>query len=69
MQFERRLAQEKAAMTNNPEDWKLFRSLRNKTTASIRKDKKSWEEQKFSQVNNTSTDMWRSVKDWLIGTI
>ena len=66
LQRERNLAQEKAASTNDPEDWKIFRSLRNQSTSSVRKDKRKWEAQKFSQnENNTSSDIWKSVKGFL----
>ena len=65
IQAERNLAQEKAGLTNNPEDWRHYRSLRNLATAKIREDKKKWEEQRFSQDANSSTDVWRTVKGWL----
>ena len=42
LQRERNLAQEKAASTNDPEDWKIFRSLRNQSTSSVRIDKRKW---------------------------
>ena len=65
LQRERNLAQQKASVTNEAEDWRIFRSLRNRTTASIRKDKKEWEEKKFQCEENSSSDMWRTVKGWL----
>ena len=39
LQNERNLAQEKAAETGNPEDWRMYKSLRNQTTARMRADK------------------------------
>ena len=36
IQVERNHAQEKAALTNEPEDWRQFRSLRNLATAKVR---------------------------------
>ena len=65
LQAERNMAHEKAAKSDNPEDWRLFRSLRNKATAKIRADKKRWEQEKFSHVENSSSDIWNSVKGWL----
>ena len=65
LQRERNLAQQKASVTNEAEDWRIFRSLRNRTTASIRKDKKEWEEKKFQCEENSSSDMWWTVKGWL----
>ena len=65
LQRERKFAQEKAAFTNDPEDWRTFRSLRNQATASVRMDKKRWEEQRFDSLKNSTTDIWRSLKGWL----
>ena len=65
MQKERNLAQEKAAQSDDPEDWRHFRSLRNQATAKVREDKKKWEEERFSSGDNSSTDTWRAVKGWL----
>ena len=65
LQEKRNEAQKKAAQTDDPGDWKLFRSLRNQTTAKVREDQKKWEEQRFDKNRNTSTDTWRTVKGWL----
>ena len=65
LQAERNMAHEKASKSDSPEDWRLFRSLRNKATAKIRADKKRWEHEKFSHVENSSSDIWNSVKGWL----
>ena len=65
LQVERSLAQQKASYTKDPDDWRLYRVLRNRTTSSVRQDKIKWEKQKFSLLENTSSDVWRSVKGWL----
>jgi len=65
LQIERNLAQERATKTDNPEDWRIFRALRNQTTASIRRDRKKWEETKFSHIDNSCSDVWKSVKGLL----
>ena len=65
LQKQRNSAQKRAALTGNPEDWRIFRSLRNRATASVRKDKARWERNKFSDVDHSSTDIWRTVKTWL----
>ena len=39
--------------------------MRNKTTARIRADKKKWEQERFSHVENDSSNIWKSVKGWL----
>ena len=43
----------------------MYKSLRNLTTAKIREDKKKWEAQKLTREENSSTDIWRTVKGWL----
>ena len=54
-------AQDRAAQTDDPDDWRIFRSIRNQVTARSRADKKVWEEQKLEN----SSDMWKTVKSWL----
>ena len=58
-------AHKKAAATDSPEDWKLFRSIRNRVTALIRRDKKLWEQKKLDCSLNDSEQTWRTVKSWL----
>ena len=65
LQVERNCAQERAAHTSDPEDWRHYKSLRNLTTGRVRSDRKRWEEQKLAQDENCSTDIWRTVKGWL----
>ena len=65
LQEARNHAQEKASETKDPEDWRVYKSLRNLTTAKIREDKKKWEAQKLTREENSSTDIWRTVKSWL----
>ena len=64
-QAERDMAQDKASQTDDAEDWKKFRSLRNQATQKVREDKKKWEQQKFDEENNSSSDTWKTVKGWL----
>ena len=58
----REAAQEKAAETDHPEDWQLFISLRNQVTLKGREDKKTWEEKKLDLNENSTTDVWKTVK-------
>ena len=51
--------------TDNPDDWRYFRSLRNQVTARLRDDKKSWELKKLDISENNPTEIWRAVKGWL----
>ena len=62
---QREAAQEKAARTNNQEDWRNFTSLRNQVTAKKREDKKKWKEKKLDPTQNSCTDTWKTVKGWL----
>ena len=64
-QAERDMAQEKASQTDDPLDWKKFRFLRNQVTQKVREDKKKWEQPKFDQENNLSSDTSTTVKGWL----
>ena len=65
LQHERDDAQKKASHTDDPEDWRLFRSLRNLVTSRSRSDKAEWEQKKLDDKENTPTDIWNCVKSWL----
>lgn len=65
LQKERDAAQEKAAQSDNPDDWRQFRSLRNQVTARLRAEKKEWDRKKLDHTENSSTDIWKSVKGCL----
>jgi hypothetical protein len=64
LQAERNAAQEKAAESDRTEDWRLFRSLRNQVTARSRSDQSNWEEKKLDDKENTSPQVWRTIKGW-----
>ena len=55
---QREAAKSKAAQTDDPEDWRNYRSIRNQVTGRSRADKKRWEEQRLDNTN----DMWKTVK-------
>ena len=65
LQRKRNEAQERASNSGKLEDWRIFKSLRNQTTARVREDKKNWEMKRFNDAVNSSTDVWKSVKGWL----
>ena len=65
LQKKRNATQEKAAQSNDPEDWRNYRSLRNQVTAKVRADEKSWKEKKLDPNQNSCTDTWSTVKGWL----
>ena len=58
-------AQRHAAESEDPDDWRLYRNLRNKVTARMRSEKASWEKQRLDHTQNSSTDLWKSIKGWL----
>lgn len=57
-------AQKTAVDTGDPEDWRLYRSLRNQRTDSTRMDKLRWETGKLSQVQDPSS-VWSMAKKLL----
>ena len=59
LQEERNHAQKKAASTGNPDDWRYFRSVRNRVTSSIRTDKAAWEQKKLNDKENPPSDIWK----------
>ena len=62
LQGRRNTAQEKAVQSGTPEDWREYRSLRNQTTASLRRDLTSWRRQKLSSTENSPLAVWSAVK-------
>ena len=63
---DRDLAQKKAAESNNEDDWKLFRKLRNQINNKLRKEKRQWQAGRLKACSNTS-DTWRMSRDGLDG--
>ena len=62
---ERDQAQKKAAISNDPDDWKKYKQLRNKITNVCRNEKKKWRENKLSEFGNDTSAIWKNVKNWL----
>ena len=65
LKLKREAAQAKAAESGNPEDWRIFRSIRNQVTSKCREDKRKWEKRKLAAKENSPTDIWKTVKGWL----
>ena len=65
LQAARNTAQEKATLTDSPEDWRHYRSLRNQVTARTRADNKEWQRKQLDDKENSPTGMWRTLKSWL----
>ena len=62
---ERNVAQNKAFVTKHPDDYRLFKSLRNQVTARMRKEKTAWEKLKLSSARNDPSKLWKNIKSWL----
>ena len=62
---ERNLAQEKASETQNEEDWKNYKKLRNVINNSLKVEKKNWQENKLNSFGNDTSSVWKNVKNWL----
>ena len=62
---ERGRAQEKAGLSGDPDDWRIYTSLRNQVTARSRKEEKEWKKKKLDHTKNNTTDIWNTVKGWL----
>ena len=65
LQTRRNAAQKAAAQTDSPEDWRIFRALRNQVTAKLRGDKREWEKANLDDKENTPTEIWSKVRSWL----
>ena len=55
LQKVRNEAQAKAARTKEPQDWRMYRSLRNQTLTSLRSDRRNWEKEKLSSSSENSS--------------
>ena len=49
-------AQAKATESDDPNDWRAYRSIRNQVTAKSRADKTAWEREKLDHSTNNATD-------------
>ena len=65
LQTSRNNAQKTAAQTDSPEDWRIFRALRNQVTSRLRADKREWEKANLDDKENTPTEIWSKVRAWL----
>ena len=58
-------SQKIAAVTQDPDDWRLYKNLRNTVTARMRAEKAAWHKQRLDHAQNTSTNLWNNIKGWL----
>ena len=62
---QRDYSQELASRTNNPDDWRKFRNLRNRVVTRTRNEKSSWEKEQLNHLSQDPTSLWRNVKNWM----
>ena len=62
---DRNSAQANAAQTQDLDDWRLYKSLRNTATSKMRQEKKAWEKMKLESTKHNPSTLWKSVKTWL----
>ena len=65
LQEQRNTAQEQAVRSGEQEDWRSYRTLRNQTTASLRRDLVNYRIEKLCSEDNSPSDVWRTVKQIL----
>ena len=58
-------AQATAAQTKDPDDWRLYKNLRNTVNRKKKLEKKTWEQKKLDSSENNSSTIWKNVKGWL----
>ena len=61
MMKNRDAAQSKAAQSRDPDDWRLYKNLRNSATSRMRAEKKSWEQQKLDNTQHSSSTLWQNI--------
>ena len=61
----RKIAQQKAAESQNIEDWEEFKKLRNSINKTIKSEKKQWQSKKLETFGNDTRSIWKNVKNWL----
>ena len=62
---QRDLAQQAAAVSQDDDQWREYKNLRNTATNSMRRDKASWETNQLDNMQHSPTDLWRNIKGWM----
>ena len=62
---ERNNVQKLAAESGDPDDWRMFKNMRNNVTKVMRQEKKAWEQARLNHQENNPTILWKSIKSWL----
>ena len=58
-------AQRNASLSQDPDDWRFYKNLRNTVTARMRLEKTCWEKGRLDHEHNTPTKLWKNIKTWL----
>ena len=59
---ERDQLQKKASQSRNEDDWKKFKSIRNKVNNRLKFEETNWQRTKLEQCGQNSSDVWKNVK-------
>ena len=62
---ERNKAQNLVSENKNDENYKKYKSLRNKVTNSLKNDKYHWQKRKLESCSNDPGQLWKNVLGWL----
>ena len=65
MMIERDRLHQLAAQTQNSEDWKAFKIIRNKINNRLRSEEKDWQRSKINECGDDSKKLWKSLKNIL----
>ena len=62
---DRDMAQAWAVTTKIPEDWAIYKTLRNKVTKNLKVEKIQWQKSQLEKCSNDPAKLWANVKGWL----
>ena len=60
---ERDRLQQRAAQSGCSEDWKLYKTLRNKITSRLVAEERNWQRSRISECGKNPSKVWKNVKD------
>ena len=63
---ERDRLQKLAVETQDQEDWKRYKMLRNKINNRLKSEEKDWQRKKIAECGQDSAKIWKNMKDILI---
>ena len=63
MMSERDSLQSRAAKTKSAEDWKRFKTLRNKINSRLKSEERNWQRLRVSECGQNSAKVWKNVKN------